>query len=523
MNFVKTIAKNRKFDWVLLALIGLALQGFWALRMEHPSYMDAYYYTTNGQRLADGFGFTEEVIWQFLDEPQGFPAPSHTYWMPLTSMLAAVGYRFSDQFSAVQIPFWLLAGLLPLLAYQISHDLTNQRWQAWAAALFTASGGFYNNFYNQPSTFAPFAWCGCVCLWALARGSKVENGRYWWFLAGISAGLGHLTRADGVLLLIVGGFALFIYFGVKRIWRALMSSLFLLGSGYLFVMGGWFWRTWQLTGRPLSTVGTQTIFLTTYDDLFAYGRSFDLTHLIDWGWGNILSSRVDGIVLVLGSFVAVSCLIFLTPFVIWGWWRLMKKKWEMLMPGSLYLLLLFVSMSLLFTFPGGRGGFFHSSAAIFPWLMALAAAGVEFCVNWIAKRLSHWQPERASRLFAGLFVAVAMTMSVALGIVRSSDAVAETAVYEQLGDQLPPDAIVMVGNAPGFYYHAQLPATSVPNEPPEILIQVAKRYQISHLVLDINHPIPLDAFYDGDIILPEIQFVADYDGIKLYEFTITSN
>ena len=51
-----------------------------------------------GQRLADGFGFTEEVIWQYLDNPGQLPVPSHSYWMPLPSIMAAGGYLISDSF-----------------------------------------------------------------------------------------------------------------------------------------------------------------------------------------------------------------------------------------------------------------------------------------------------------------------------------------------------------------------------------------------------------------------------------------
>ena len=108
--------------------------------------MDSYYYTTNGERLVSGHGFTEIIVWQFLDDPTGLPTPSHTYWMPLPSILAAAGNSLRDGFSGSQLFFWLLGGLLPLLAYAISWQLSNQRWQAWVAALFVAVGGFYATF-----------------------------------------------------------------------------------------------------------------------------------------------------------------------------------------------------------------------------------------------------------------------------------------------------------------------------------------------------------------------------------------
>ena len=237
----------RRIDWLGIALIGLLVQAFWALRLTHPSYMDAYYYTTNGQRLADGFGFTEEIIWQFLDEPAGTPTPSHTYWMPFPSLLAALGYQTSNSFRGAQWPFWLLAGLLPLLALAISQQLSGERWQAWVAAMFTAAGGFYAHWFSQPSTFAPFAWAGGLGLYALAQGSrsgerKAEGQRrwIWWLLAGIMAGVAHLTRADGVLVMLVGVWVIILEIGRLEDWKiSLWSQLSCSPSHWLLTGNGW--------------------------------------------------------------------------------------------------------------------------------------------------------------------------------------------------------------------------------------------------------------------------------------------
>ena len=111
-------------DLLWLTAVVLLIQAFWASRLTHPSYFDAYYYTTNGQRLADGYGFTEEIIWQYLDDPAGLPTPSLTYWMPLPAIIAAIGYSVNDSFRAAQFPFWLMAGLLPLMSYFISWRLS---------------------------------------------------------------------------------------------------------------------------------------------------------------------------------------------------------------------------------------------------------------------------------------------------------------------------------------------------------------------------------------------------------------
>lgn len=527
-------------DWLWIALLGLALQTMWAWRLPHPSYFDAYYYATNGQRLADGYGFTEQIIWQFLDDPQGLPTPSHSYWMPLPSLLAAVGYKLWPSFRGMQLPFWLLAGLLPLLSYGISWRLLGTRWQALTAALFTASGGFYNTFWSQPSTFAPIAWLGGGCLWALGTAVSTNKQRHW-LLAGLLAGLAHLTRADGVLFLLVG---LWVWLwglwkqrarrrgddgnsaesGVPLLSRSydinqslipnLQSPISLL-IGYLLIMSPWFWRNWQVLGRPLPTSGTQTIFLTRYDDLFAYGRSFTLSSYLAWGWDNILWSKLVALGQAGQLFAAVACLIFLTPLVLWGWWWLgWKEKRPFLRPFSWYTAVLFTVMILLFTFPAGRGSLLHSSAAIWPWLMVLAAAGIGFAVDWRSSRWPHPNPEQMKRIYAGMFVAVALVMTLAIGWLRTPER-GYVDLFEQVAGLLPETAVVMVGNAPGFYYHTGFPAITVPNEPPEVLLAVAQRYGVTHLLLDKDTPLPLRGVYQGEVAAG-FELVASLETVNLY-------
>lgn len=509
-------------DWLWLALIGLLVQGFWALQLDYPSYTDAYYYTTNGQRLAQGYGFTEQIIWVYLDDPAGLPTPSHTYWMPLTSLLAAGGYLIHDSFRGAQLFFWLLAGLLPLLTAAIVVWLGGQRWQFWLAGLLTAAGGFYAHFLSQPSTFAPFAWAGGGCLLALAvanrdltgfKQAQLANlsGLKWWLMAGLLAGLAHLTRADGLLLLAVGSLIWL------RHWRR-GGALAALLLGYGLIMGGWLLRNGLVLGTPLPTSGTQTIFLTSYADIFAYGRSFDLPHLLAWGWPEIIRSRLDGLSVALQTFVAVSGYIVLTPFVIWGWLYAARQKGVWLGPMSWYALALLLTMSLLFTLPGSNGGLFHSSAALWPWFMALAAIGLDRAVAWLAWRRRNWRPEEARRVYAGIFVLAAFGLSGLVGLSRGPGVVAsEAEVYGEIKELLPETAVVFAGDAPAFHYHTGVPALSAPNEPLDVLLAMARRYNATHLLLDSSPPPALADLYHGTITNTAIQLTAEIDNLRLYE------
>jgi hypothetical protein len=483
---------GRRTDWLVLAAIGLLVQGFWALRQQQPTYMDAYYYATNGQRLAAGEGFTEQIIWQYLDDPAGLPAPSHTYWMPLPSLMAAVGYLLRDDFRGAQLPFWLLAGLLPVLAYAISMRLAGERWQAWAAGLLAGWGGYYAAYLSQPSTFAPYAWGAGLTLFLLGLiGVGVLSGRRpdssLWLGAGLSAGAAHLTRADGLLLLFLGLGLWLVAWRPRRLadgaaaadWRGPA----LLLAGYLLVMGGWLIRNWLVVGRPLSAAGGQSLFLTTYEDLFAYGRASTLASLVDSGWRSILRVRWFGLSSAVQTYVAVPGLIFLFPFMVVGWlaaWRDAARR-AFLQPMAWYAIGLFAVMSLLLPLPGARGSLFHSSVALWPWTTALAPLGIARAVDWVAARRAHWRPARAKRVFTGLFVMLALGLTVAVSQVRAATG-GEGDVYRRAAALLPADALVMVGNPPAYYYHTGRPALSVPNEPPERLLAAADRYGATYLV-----------------------------------------
>lgn len=504
-------------DLLWLFFIGLTVQAFWLLRLSHPTYFDAYYYASNGQRLAEGYGFSELVIWQYLDDPAGLPTPSHTYWMPLPSILAAIGYRLFGTFRAAQIPFWLLAGLLPLLSYLISWRLTTDRWSAWAAGLFTAAGGYYAAYMNQPSTFALFGAVGGACLLTLAHALEQRQVKYW-FLTGILAGLGHLTRADGLLLLAVA-----MILCSWAIWKkGQPSSLFWLFLGYLLVMGGWFYRTWELTGRLLSPISTETLFLTHYNDLFAYGRHATLAAYLDWGLINILRSKVQALWLALQTFVAVTGFTAFTFFLLVGWLHHGRRPdtAPFLRPFTLYTLLLYATMSLLFTFPGQRGSLLHSSTALWPWSMALVVSGVTITVNWIAARRRHWQPDQARRLFTlvfGLFIYL-LTFIVSGGQPLRDET---PAIYQQVAALIPAGSVVMTSDPPGFYYHTRLPTVVAPNDPPAVVLEIARRYGVNYLLLDDGFPPPLQTLYEDQLSWPEIKLVQIFDqNIRLYAINV---
>jgi hypothetical protein len=56
----------------------------------------------------------------------------------------------------------------------------------------------------------------------------------------------------------------------------------------------------------------------------------------------------------------------------------------------------------------------------------------------------------------------------------------------------------------------------VPNDEVDVVLDAADRYGASHLVLDENHPTPLEALYTGVEPHPRLQVVLHFDETIVY-------
>jgi hypothetical protein len=488
-------------------LVGLTLvvRLITALPLQRPGYMDAAYYVDGALSLYEGRGFAEPFIWNYLDDPQGIPHPSHEYWMPLSSVLAYLSFLiFGPTFRAAQVPFALLSSLLPGIAYLVAFDLSRDRRRAWYAGLLATFSGFYTVYWVVPDSFAPFAAAGALCLWAIGRGLRSGRG-HWFGIAGLSAGAAHLSRADGMLLpavLLLLGAVELARRPTQR--RRVVTQLLLCAACYLAVMAPWTARNIVVSGRLLPTAGTKTIWLTDYDELFSYGRALTPQAYLSWGWGNVLRSKLDGLWKNLGQVAFAGWMIYLAPFGLLGAWRLrcrveLRAAW-------LYLIALYLAMSLAFTFPGIRGGMFHSMGALLPTLCAAALEGLDVAIAWAARRRTHWRVGEAQRVFRVAAVGFAVLLSSALYLQRL-DGYTGTHPYEAVGRRLdgraPRTARVMVNDPPTFYYHTRLGCVAIPNEGLETVLAVMRRYEADYLVLDQSNP-SLRGLYDAPTDEPRL-------------------
>ena len=261
---------------LFLAALGLAVYLLVAVFQHTPGYMDAEYYYAGGLRLAGGKGFTEPFIWNYLDNPPGLPHPSHTYWMPLASLVAYLGILLSGsaEFPVARWGFILAAACVPVISAILAHRFTPRRDAALLAGLLAVFSPFYLPYLPTSDTFGLVMLLGGLWLLTAQRPIYLRGGRLGDLsplLLGLLSGLMHLARADGVIWLIAALLAavwlpdLTQGRSTQRFSRVLATLL-----GYLLVMGPWLLRNQGLFGSLLTPSGGKALWFVEYDDLYAF-------------------------------------------------------------------------------------------------------------------------------------------------------------------------------------------------------------------------------------------------------------
>jgi 4-amino-4-deoxy-L-arabinose transferase-like glycosyltransferase len=498
-----------------------------ALPLESAGYMDASYAIHVAENLVRGQGFVEHVLWNYLDQPNGLPHPSNLYWMPLPSLLIVPFFAlFGVSYRVAQIPFILISSLLPLFTFYLTRRLFARDDYAWPAAIFTAFSGFYTIYWVSPDNFTPFALSASACLYVIARGVETKSARYF-FVAGILAALSHLSRADGLLLLAVAPVILFFNRSTFSRRNILLFTFYFL-LGYLLWMSPWFLRNYLAIGSVYPNAGTKTLWLTNYDELFRFTDDLTMQRYFAWGLANILASKLQAafVNLLVVSFGVLQ--IFLIPFAIIGLWQ--NRRRIELHPFIVYAILLYLAMTLAFTFPSMRGTMLHSSAALLPFLAAAAPPGIDAFVRWVARRRRTWDVALASRVFRVGFITLSIFLAgwlYAQGVFPINDGSREIPLWNQRDIEYVPiarwldqnaraDDVVMVVDPPTFFNVSHRRAIVIPTDSIAAIFDAARRYDARFLILQFDHPKPLNDLYHERTTIPGLTRVAEFrdDGGK---------
>ncbi|OGN75923.1 MAG: hypothetical protein A2X25_01930 [Chloroflexi bacterium GWB2_49_20] len=512
---------------LILVILGLMISGGIAYFQHSPGYMDADYYLAGGLQLATGKGFTEPYLWNYLDNPAGLPHPSHAYWMPLASILAALGMKLTGQntWLAGRIGFLVIAASIPIVTSTLAYTLLKRRDLAFISGLLAIFSGFYAAFIPVTDTFGIYMLLGGIFFMVAYRQDNWRN-----FILGVTAGFMHLARADGIVWLLVSFLViLFIPTDGKTQPKLLTNiiSLSICVFGYILIMGAWFVRNDLVFGSFLAPGGESQFWLTQYNQLFSYQpESITFNSWLQNGIMEALKVRLWALNMNLQNTIASQASVFLLPLIMIGAWKLRKNPCVII--AFITWIGYIVLMSIIFPFAGARGGFFHSGAALQPMWWALAPVGLVTLVEWVGKKRA-WNVAEASRIFLVGSVGLSILLTVIIVIGKLFSPVDggniwsyEYNLYREVNTKMINsdnllNPIVVVANPPGFYLASSKNAIAIPDGDEQATLLVARRYDASYLILEEGgFPDGLIGLYQNPGQYPNFHFLGEVEGARVF-------
>jgi hypothetical protein len=516
----------RWYIYFFLGISGLILASIVGRFQPSPGYMDADYYFAGGKQLTQGRGFNEMILWNYLDNPTGLPHPSFAYWMPLASIVAAIGMAStgSISFNAARSGFLLIAALVPPLTALLSYKLTSRPGLSLAAGLFAVFSGYYIPYFSITETFGLYMVLGATFFLLIGFGLENNENKHRLLISGglgVIAGLAHLSRADGLIWIAVAATVVMLFPNSNSKLRSV--SLLCVFLGYALIMTPWFLRNITVFGTPLAPGGNHALWLTNYDETFSFpAGKLTFNYWFYSGWSALINSRVEALKWNLQTAWAVQGGIFLLPFILIGAWRFRSDL--RIKIGVLAWLVTFAVMTLVFPFAGSRGGFLHSGAAFQPLWWALVPVGIEDFIKWVEIKRK-WRRGEAFKVFLIGFICISGLLSgmIFYGRIYSPPKWGSESIHlskvEDFISKFPASsgAIAMVANPPGYFNISDRPAIAIPNENLDTVIEVAHKYGAKFLILEKDSvPSPLRNVYEKPTDLSSIQYLGEIDGARIF-------
>ncbi len=507
----------KRWSYLLLFFLGLAVQIPVAIFQSIPGYLDADYYFMGGRQLAEGKGFTEPFIWNYLDDPAGIPHPSHGYWMPLASLVAAFGMLLTGQtsYQAGRLGFILLAALVPPLTAHLAYHFSKKTALAWTSGLLAVFPIFHTAFLPVPDNYGIYMLLGG--LYFLAAGRK---GSALWL--GLLSGLFTLARTDGLLWLALTFLFLYLHGRDHRENRAFILRQGALAlAGFLVVMGPWYLRNLSVYGALMSPSGSRALWLTNYEETFTYpANNLSLQNWLASGWQAILKVRLWSLGNNLQTLAAAQGGLILFPFILAGMW--IERRDRRVQVAFLGWMALLGVMTVVFPFAGARGSFFHAGAALQPLFWTLVPIGLDAMVAW-ARRRGRFTPD-AFVVFRLALVMVAAILSAWVVWVRviqpgwQEGELSYPAVEAFLVERgVPRDVPIIALSAPGYTMMTGRPAYAQPATDVQGLLDLAERYDLHYFAFEAQGRLkPLRDLYDHPQEYPQFEYLGEVNEIRIF-------
>lgn len=481
----------RVADLIVLTFAALAARVVAAAMTGYAPYTDPAYYSLVAQQLATGHGFTVPVIWSFLEvgsripDPAVLPVASNGHWMPLTSIVAA-GFMaaLGATWRAGQIPMVILSTALVPLTYLIGWELWQRRSVAFLGAVLAIFAGPLLIYYPTIDNFAVFGVTGALALYAATRAVRAARPGPWLVGSGALAGLATLARIDGILLVVAPAIAWL----VLRGWRsgALWAWGVASAGAFLVTLGPWLARDLSIYGSLFPSAGGHTLWITSYNEQFSIGHTVDLAHYLAWGAENIIGSKLNSWVDILGRTAVLLGGTFFFAFLPGLW---IHRRRPELLPFIGYWVVMFFVMGAVFTFHAPKGAFYHSAPAWLPFALPMSVASIAPVASWIGRVWPFLRRTQTHRFLAvvgtaGAIVLSLLGSSVIYGQWNHSHTLDEAAATFFEEHHATSD-VVMYSDPATLALLSGNPGVAAPFDPFPVIRQVIDAYHVRWVVIQL--------------------------------------
>ena len=513
--------------YLLLFILGIIPPVIISRFQPAPGYLDSDYYYAGGIQLATGKGFNEPYLWNYLDNTTSLPHPSHSYWMPLASIIAAAGMLLTGQitYSSGRLLFFIIAALVPPITAALAFTFSQKREFAVTSALFSIFSVYHASFVGVTDNFGIYMLLGGLYFLIATKILAGPNRNRSWFFLGLLAGLLSLSRTDGLLWLVLT--FLFAFWQLEwnqkfRKVRSFAINSFLAFLGFLVIMAPWYVRNINIYGSVMAPGGSRVLWLDNYDQTFIYPPTqLSVDYFLSLGWKEILADRLGALKINLQSGFAAHGGIILFPFIVAGY--IANKNDTRVRLAGMAWLILFLVMTFVFPFAGARGAFFHAGAALQPIWWSLAPLGLEAVLASLRNR--GWGNDQTRLIFHSALIMITIILTVfvvhlrliTLGWGEGEDnyPMVERFLVEK---GIEENDIVIVRNAPGYYLETGRSAISIPYGGEQAILDVSKQFGAEYLVVESEAVLqPILSLYQSPHGHAHFDYLGEVDEIRIYK------
>jgi len=515
------LVHRRGFWPITIVVLALLPRLVFLFISKHPGLWDPTEYYNLAVNLHDGRGFTLDYIWNFANHPESVSHPLD-HWLPLPGVLAAGSFAlFGVSVQAALLPFALLGAVQSLLVYAFAGRIGASRATQVFAALATTylPWLFLSSVHTDTTTL--FGVLGFACMAAVYLGT-VGDGRWYW-AAGLCTGLAILTRNDGVMLVLAGGLGA-LWLAWRKQGRIPWQHVMIGGVLGLIVLVPWLLRNQSELGEPWPGSTAQSLFVTEHEDFYAYSKEISLNTYLDQGVITIIKKMIFELAASVKLMLVMLELIFPVA-VVGALLDIVTKRFRQnhdrpeiapFVPALLFILLTFLAYGILMPYLSQAGSFKKAYLAMAPFLLILGAGTVERYV----------QPRWAFRAAAAITLVLLLVNAVELTRADFKLNNQQKTMYEEIGARLDElqktedrEIIVMTRDPWSINFVTGYRAVMVPNEPLDVILEVADRYGVTYLLA----PVPreaISAIDRGEVEEPRLERVAEFPDYGHYLYRI---